>query len=86
MAETITNVLSMQLTPRICAYCKHVLKTEITIDEKPYVAYFCQVCSQTITVCDMKKVEHEILTKAPVNPRGVCDLFKENDETRETTD
>lgn len=66
-----------------CNLCKHVIKQEI---EGPYVMYFCSILKTTITVCDMRKVEHEILTKAPVNPRGVCDRFEENDETRETTD
>lgn len=69
-----------------CKSCIHVLMRDMIYGGHVYTMYHCDILKDTLTVCDMKKVEHEILVRKSVRPSDVCDLYEENDETRTTTD
>lgn len=76
-----------------CESCVHVLARDMIYDGHVYTMWHCNALKDTITVCDMKKVEHEILARKSVRPDDVCDLYEECtessndcDEIRETKD
>ena len=74
-----------------CESCIHVLMRDMIYDGNVYTMWHCNVLKDTITVCDMRKVEHEIFVRKSVRPDDTCDLYEEFvessndcDEIRET--